>query len=257
MITTRRIRSLRTTVLASTWIVGSTLALAQAYGPGDQVMAIGAASFRQESGFFNYIDSLDGYLYNDAGDAAAYVAPVFLPDGALVTQICLYGKDTGHPLGPALAAQFEAVKLAPGGESPGIVVIPGTLLETTFTIGYGTVCTDSLSYVVHETADVDGDGIPEHVTHRIRASLFYGDVGAALGGVRIIWHRQVSPAPATATFNDVPTTHQFFKFIEALHASGITGGCQVSPPLYCPDNPVTRGQMAVFLATALGLHWPD
>jgi len=63
----------------------------------------------------------------------------------------------------------------------------------------------------------------------------------------------VSPAPATATFNDVPTTHPFFQFIEALHASGITGGCSAAPPLYCPDNPVTRGQVAVFLAKALGL----
>lgn len=63
----------------------------------------------------------------------------------------------------------------------------------------------------------------------------------------------VSPPPSTATFNDVPTSHPFFQFIEALHASGITGGCQAVPPLYCPDNPVTRGQMAVFLAKALGL----
>jgi hypothetical protein len=63
----------------------------------------------------------------------------------------------------------------------------------------------------------------------------------------------VSPAPSTATFNDVPTTHPFFQFIEALYNSGITGGCSAAPPLYCPDNPVTRGQMAVFLAKALGL----
>src|SRR5262249_40435624 len=63
----------------------------------------------------------------------------------------------------------------------------------------------------------------------------------------------VSPAPATATFNDVPTDHPFFRYIEALHASGITGGCSASPLLYCPDNPVTRGQVAVFLAKALGL----
>jgi S-layer homology domain len=63
----------------------------------------------------------------------------------------------------------------------------------------------------------------------------------------------VSPVPGSASFNDVPTGHPFFKFIEALHASGITGGCQAAPPLYCPDNPVTRGQLAVFLAKALGL----
>ena len=63
----------------------------------------------------------------------------------------------------------------------------------------------------------------------------------------------VSPAPAQATFNDVPTNHPFFQFIEALYASGITAGCQAMPPLYCPDSPLTRGQMAVFLAKALGL----
>jgi hypothetical protein len=63
----------------------------------------------------------------------------------------------------------------------------------------------------------------------------------------------VSPAPATATFNDVPTTDRAFRFIEALSKSGITSGCQASPPLYCPDNTVTRREMAVFLAVALGL----
>jgi hypothetical protein len=63
----------------------------------------------------------------------------------------------------------------------------------------------------------------------------------------------VSPAPAVATFNDVPVGHPFFRFIEALRASGITAGCSASPPLYCPDSPLTRGQMAVFLSIALGL----
>src|SRR5215472_15184974 len=75
------------------------------------------------------------------------------------------------------------------------------------------------------------------------------------GWVEIWWKRSVSPPPAVASFNDVPTTHPFFQFIEALKASGITAGCQSSPPLYCPDEPLTRGQMAVFLAKALGLQW--
>ncbi len=45
-----------------------------------------------------------------------------------------------------------------------------------------------------------------------------------------------------------------FQYVEALVASGITGGCGSGS--YCPDNPVTRRQMAIFLAKALGLHWP-
>jgi S-layer family protein len=40
-----------------------------------------------------------------------------------------------------------------------------------------------------------------------------------------------------------------------LASAGITGGC--GPGSYCPDAAVTRGQMAVFLATALGLHFPN
>jgi len=74
--------------------------------------------------------------------------------------------------------------------------------------------------------------------------------------VRVEWERQVSPAPAVATFNDVPTNHPFFQFVEALAGSGITAGCSVAPPLYCPDAPLTRGQMAVFLAKGFGLQWP-
>jgi len=56
---------------------------------------------------------------------------------------------------------------------------------------------------------------------------------------------------AQATFNDVLTSHPFFQEIEAMVASGITGGCGGGN--YCPDNPLTRGQMAAFLARALGL----
>jgi len=46
------------------------------------------------------------------------------------------------------------------------------------------------------------------------------------------------------TFSDVPTDHQFYSFIETLIHNGVTGGCVGG---YCPGNPVTRAQMAVFL----------
>jgi hypothetical protein len=91
----------------------------------------------------------------------------------------------------------------------------------------------------------------------------YGLVVQSLPGTNVEWNQfrvryrlQVSPAPATASFpNDVPTTHPFFRFVEALSAAGVTGGCGAGS--YCPDAAVTRGQMAVFLATALGLHFPN
>ena len=75
------------------------------------------------------------------------------------------------------------------------------------------------------------------------------------GYFEIWWRRVVSDPPATPTFGDVPASHPFYQFIEALAKSGITGGCGSGN--YCPDNPLTRGQMATFLAKALGLHWPQ
>ena len=41
--------------------------------------------------------------------------------------------------------------------------------------------------------------------------------------------------------------------IDALAAAGITAGCTTDPLRYCPKKAVTRGQMATFLARALGL----
>jgi hypothetical protein len=73
-------------------------------------------------------------------------------------------------------------------------------------------------------------------------------------GCRFFWNRQVTPAPAAASFTDVPTTHPQFRFVEAMVAAGITGGCGTG--IFCPDANLTRGQMAVFLSAALGLHWP-
>src|SRR5262249_53441154 len=41
----------------------------------------------------------------------------------------------------------------------------------------------------------------------------------------VVWRRSVSAPPQTATFADVPSSHPLFQYIEALAASGITGGC--------------------------------
>lgn len=54
-------------------------------------------------------------------------------------------------------------------------------------------------------------------------------------------------AVASDTFNDVESSHTFHDNIAWLESAGITKGC--NPPdnnLYCPDDNVTRGQMAAF-----------
>ncbi len=77
----------------------------------------------------------------------------------------------------------------------------------------------------------------------------------SIAGCWIWWRHQVAPGPATATFADVPTSSPFFKYVEALFASGVIAGCGSGN--YCPNNPVTRGQLAVFLAASLGMGFPE
>jgi hypothetical protein len=62
------------------------------------------------------------------------------------------------------------------------------------------------------------------------------------------------PPPATGTvFDDVPAGSFAAAWIEDLVGRGITAGCSAVPPLYCPLNPITRGQMAVFVTITFHL----
>jgi hypothetical protein len=59
------------------------------------------------------------------------------------------------------------------------------------------------------------------------------------------------PACTTPSFGDVPCSSPFAPWIQELVARGITAGCAAG--LYCPADPVTRAQMAVFLTKTFGL----
>ncbi len=57
-----------------------------------------------------------------------------------------------------------------------------------------------------------------------------------------------TPPPCVGLFSDVPCSSPFAPWIEAMANEGITGGC--GGGLFCPQNPVRRDQMAVFLTKA-------
>src|SRR5262249_39629751 len=121
------------------------------------------------------------------------------------------------------------------------------------TPGYSAATVD-IGTTVRSHFDVEPDGTVDEVRWTLYVHQTVIVPGAlSLGDVRAAWNRQVSPPPATATFNDVPTDHPQFAFVEALVSAGITAGCGGGN--YCPNNPLTRGQMAVFLSKALGLNW--
>ncbi len=61
------------------------------------------------------------------------------------------------------------------------------------------------------------------------------------------------PPPATHTFYDVPVAGKEWMepWIDEFYAEGITTGCGVSPLRYCPEQNVTRAEMAVFVLRAI------
>jgi hypothetical protein len=174
-----------------------------------------------------------------ASTGCSFLGAAHLPNGAAITSIELEGCD-----GSATTELQYVLLRAPSPTQPlqllsiltgtGEAETPGCALFSSLTIPH-TVDNNTNAYAVLV-------GVP-------------GDPDVSVSAVRIRYNLQVSPAPGTATFNDVPTDHPQFQFVEALVASGITAGCGGGN--YCPDANLTRGQMAVFLAKALGLHFPN
>ena len=52
-------------------------------------------------------------------------------------------------------------------------------------------------------------------------------------------------------FADVPAPSPFCRWIEELHRRGVVAGCGNGN--FCPGNPITRGEMSVFLTVTFGL----
>ena len=183
----------------------------------------------------------NGFYSRSCSTNCNLVAPVMLPAGAIIQSMELEACDT-NPAGeitvpllryPQLEAPFQNL----GSIATGVGATPGCAFFNVNLPAPHTVNNETGTYVV-------------------RVNLSGATIATRFQAVRLVYRLQVSPAPGTATFpNDVPTTHPFFRFVEALAAAGITGGC--APGSYCPNSPVTRGEMAVFLASALGLHFPN
>lgn len=56
---------------------------------------------------------------------------------------------------------------------------------------------------------------------------------------------------AYSSFEDVPLWQDFYDWIERLVDADITDGCTLDPPKFCPDQVVTRAQMAIFLERSM------
>ncbi len=80
-----------------------------------------------------------------------------------------------------------------------------------------------------------GNFCPDTVTTRARMAEFV--IKAKLGNDFLY--------TTTPFFTDVPATHPQFSYIQKMKDLGITVGCSATE--YCPNQPVTRGEISVFL----------
>ena len=196
---------------------------------------------------FAPINSLTDYSFTDGGTKlqrystafapAGFIASPTLPSGALVTgadfHVCDINVtdniDVLFLSTDALGQNLQTLNASSTSGIPGCVAVFVPLDPP------------------YEIQNATGQLLLDIVLHATNPSQTFA-------GATVHYKLQVSPAPGSATFADVPTNHPFFQYIEAFAAAGITGGCGGGN--FCPDASLSRGQMAVFLAKALGLHFP-
>jgi len=189
-----------------------------------------------DSGTMYTWDGSTTMKYRTGGTAPWFEASLSLPSGVKLRALELYGCDTDA------THDIYAWVHVMGSSGPAFY---GGQLTT------GTPGCDWYFYDL-TSANLTVDNLMNGYGIEVRLSA--ANLGNKFREVNIYYQLQVSPPPGTPTFNDVPTSHPFYQYVEALAASGITSGCGGGN--FCPDQPLTRGQMAVFLSRALGLSWP-
>ena len=236
---------------------------AEAYGLNLQWSIIGSAEWAPEywedtegggTATRGFRVTAYGYIYFKG----KIIAPVELPSGAEVHQVCFVVDDWSDP-GRYIRLDFRAYESAfDDGTEPNMKFFGRTQTTDEEITGWTQLCvTFPDPVLISYWGDLNQDGLSHYLQYNLMAE---GGVPCynchlPLQQAVIVWNRTISPAPATATFPDVPTTMWAFQYVEALVASGITQG--MPDGLYHPYDPVTRAQLATFLSRALGLHWPN
>jgi len=222
----------------------------ESYGPGANYLVIPPTEFRPKAPAVTYADNGDGYLY--PVNSGGFVAGVELPAGASVVNVCASTYDADPDF--LIEVRWTAYEMKDNGGGATVQLGSG-FTGIAATPGFGSTCVNlSSPTLIRKYGDLDGDGKSGPIWYSLSIIPETNGPSTRWGAATITWLRTVSPAPATATFGDVPKNFIYFRAIEALAASGITGGCGSGN--FCPNQNVTRGEMAAFLARALGLHWP-
>ena len=229
-----RVRFRRFAAVALSVFIFGAVAAAQPYHY--TVTNISALAFQPEASGQQYFISGSGGRYIPANQQQFFWTALTLPPGSVVDYIGINNLNDGTPLvvGAALYSRLDEGYL------------------------FYLVGTSNTPHTAWQT-DINAAPFNQHLFYpESEAYLLRLEFDASanpqyIGAVQVWWRTPVSPASGIPIFNDVPGTDPGYEYIQALASSGITGGCGGGN--FCPDNPVTRRQMAIFLAKALGLNY--
>ena len=180
-----------------------------------------------------------------AGGTVVAVSGTY-PDGTAVDIGGIAGDDVtiGSPsyltaVSPALAPGTlnDVVLSGPAGAT--LVTLPGAWFADFLDVAAEHPFHDDIESIVRTgiTAGCgSGNYCPSNPVTRAQMAVFL--LKAEHGGAYV-------PPACSGVFSDTPCPGTFTDWIEQLAAEGVTSGCGVG--VYCPGNPVTRAQMAVFL----------
>jgi hypothetical protein len=180
------------------------------------------------------------YWYQASGGSRQYEAQITLPAGARIMGIRAFWYDnSASNMDVRMWKQYYDWAT----QTPQVVAVSPVMVSGAG--GYGTTWVNS-NYLTQ----VREGNLRNIYTFVLNMP---SDINVRFRGCRIYWKREVNSSLPNP-FTDIGHLNaRFQNGIKALAASGITQGCGGTN--FCPDNPITRGQMAVFLSEALGLHW--
>ena len=202
---------------------------------GDSVSTFHFSSFRPLNTSFTFDTNLDAIWPTSSGSVTIFDANLQVPEGAIIDFVVMDFCKTDTSI-------------------PGIVFGGGDNNSD-----YVDVDVPGVSGCFSVSSPLIGHAVTMNEGHRLELFINWEtaplDGSTKLAGGEVWWHRTVSTGPVTPDFLDVPASDPRYNYIEAIFQAGVTVGCGGGN--YCPDTPVTRGQMAVFLAKTLGLYWPN
>ena len=216
----------------------------------------------------------------DAGSASASeVLALALRDHGRATVVgtITFGKNTGQLTQPLLSrdgtllggARVTVFRwLGPDGTSAAGGIEPDIELDLSgcwHPVGLARQLAAAAGFQGVLPADIDLEGARHDAVRALIADGVLAGTGCAPGlfcpddpiprWMMAVWLVRVvdgqDPEPVSASrFADVDAGRWWAAHIERLAELGITAGCATEPAEYCPDDAVTRGQMATFLRRA-------